>query len=101
MAPSHYQIQCRLTNKILWHSSQGSVYLNTQDINLQDAFQIYTFNVSQGTKTYHQTSNIWLTLVGNKIVDLSDVAGASPASTKTIAKCDEKPLSLGIWCTLY
>ena len=30
------------------------------------------------TKDYRQTSNISLTLVGNKIVDHSDVVGASP-----------------------
>ena len=31
-----------------------------------------------GEKTYSQTSNISRTLVGNKIVDHSDVVGASP-----------------------
>ena len=30
------------------------------------------------TKIYRQTSNIRRTIVGNKIVDLSDVVGASP-----------------------
>ena len=52
----------------------------------------YTFNimaaedlVTQGTRasaamvlTYRKTSNIKCTLVGNKIVDHSDVVGASP-----------------------
>ena len=27
---------------------------------------------------FRQTSNVWLTLEGNKPVDLSDVVGASP-----------------------
>ena len=31
--------------------------------------------------TYHQTSNVSLTLVRNKIVDLSDVVGALPVGT--------------------
>ena len=61
--------------------------------------------------TYHQTSNIGRTSVGNKIVDHSDVVGASPVSTapttssfstkymasmdwtKTTARRDQKQLS--------
>ena len=35
---------------------------------------------------YHQTFNISSTLVGNKIVDHSDVAGASPAGTKPLSQ---------------
>ena len=40
-------------NKILCHSLQGNVYLNTWDIKAQDEFEIYTFeisgHISQGT----------------------------------------------------
>ena len=42
-APSHYLNQCWLTiNEILWHSFQGNIYLNTQDINPQVVFKIHT-----------------------------------------------------------
>ena len=34
--------------------------------------------VSYWNKTYRKTSNIRRTLVGNKIVDCSDVVGAAP-----------------------
>ena len=69
--------------------------------------------------TYRQVSNIRRTLVGNTIVDHSDVVGESPVGAapttssfstshlasldcaKTIARRDEKHLSLGIWCILY
>ena len=68
---------------------------------------------------YRKTSNIRRTLVGNKIVDHSDVVGASPDgaapttssfstshlasmdSAKTAARQYEKLLSAGIWCVLY
>ena len=68
---------------------------------------------------YRQTSNISRTLVGLKIIDHSDVVGASPvgaASTtssfstlhlasmdwaKTPASRDEKHLSSGLGCVLY
>ena len=66
-----------------------------------------------------QTSNISSTLAGNKIVDHSDVVGASPVGAapitsslltehltsmdwaKTSARRDEKDLSFGIWRILY
>ena len=66
-----------------------------------------------------QTSNIRHTLVGNKLVDHSDVVGASPIGTapttssfltshltsmdwaKATARRDGNHLSLGIWCSLY
>ena len=69
--------------------------------------------------SYHQTSNISSTLVDNKIVDRSDVVGASTVKgapntssfltehlasidcVKTMARQDKKHLSFGIWCTLY
>ena len=75
---------------------------------------------SENRKGYRQTSNISrTTLVGNEIVDHSDVVGASPAGAapttssfstwylasmdwaKTTARHDEKHLSLRIWCNLY
>ena len=69
--------------------------------------------------TYHKTSNIKGTLIGNKIVEHSDAVGASPvgaASTtssfstqhlasivwaKTTARRDEKHLCFCIRCALY
>ena len=68
---------------------------------------------------YRKTSNISRTLVGNKIVDNSDVVGASPVGAapttssfstehlasmdwaKTTARGYKKHLSLGIWCDLH
>ena len=68
---------------------------------------------------YRKTSNIRHTLVGNKIVDHSDVVGASPVGAapttssfltehlasrdlaKTAARQYENLLSVGIWCDLY
>ena len=68
---------------------------------------------------YRTIYNIWRTLVGNKIVDHSDVVGASPVgaapttssfstwhlasmdSAKTAASQYENLLSVGIWCVLY
>ena len=77
-----------------------------------------TFAANQ-TRIYRQTSNINHTLVGNIIVDHSDVVGASPVGAapttssfstshlssmdwaKTTTRRDEKHLSFGIWCDLY
>ena len=71
-----------------------------------------------GERRYCQTSNIKCTLTGNKIVDHSDVVGASPVGAapitssfwtihlasmdwaKTIARGDEKHLSFGV-CPAY
>ena len=68
---------------------------------------------------YCKTSDISCTLVDNKIVDHSDVVGASPVCTapttssistyhlasmhytKTTARQKEKHLHFGIWYTLY
>ena len=68
---------------------------------------------------YSQASDIRHTLVGNKIVDHSDVVGASPVGAapttssfsayhlasldweKTSTRRDEKHLGFGIWCNLY
>ena len=78
-----------------------------------------TCDVSLRWDEYRQTSNISRTLVGNKIVDRSDVVGAAPVGAapttssfsakhmasmdwaKTTARRDEKHLSFGIWCGLY
>ena len=49
MGPSHYLNQCWLTiNKVLVHSFQGNVYLNTctQDINPLVVFEIYAFEIT-------------------------------------------------------
>ena len=47
MPPSHYVNQYWLTiDEILWHSFLGNVYLNTQYINLQVEFEIYTFEIT-------------------------------------------------------
>ena len=71
------------------------------------------------TSDYRKTSNISRTLAGNKIVDKSDVVGASPVGAapttssfstldmasmdwaKTTARGYKKHLSFGIWCNLY
>ena len=68
---------------------------------------------------YRKTSNIRRTLVGNTIVDHSEVVGASPVGAapttssfstqylasmdwpKTSARQDKKSLKFGIWCVLY
>ena len=68
---------------------------------------------------YRKTSNISHNLVGDKIVDHSDVVGAAPVGAapttssvltyhlvsvdwaETTARQDEKYLSIGIWCDLY
>ena len=68
---------------------------------------------------YRKTSDISGTSVGNKIVDHSDVVGASPVgaapttssfstshlaskdSAKTAARQYENFLIVGIWCVLY
>ena len=70
--------------------------------------------VHKYTNHYRQTSNISGTLVGNKIVEHSDVVGAAPTTSsfstsrpasmdwaKTTARRDEKHLNFGIWCSLY
>ena len=54
MAPSHHVNQCWVTtNKILYNSFQGNIYLNTQDINPQILFEIYTFWIT-ATSTREQ-----------------------------------------------
>ena len=71
------------------------------------------------TSMYCQVSNIRRTLVGNEIVDHSDVVGASPVGAapttssfltehmasmdwqKATARRDDNHLSFAIWCVLY
>ena len=78
---------------------------------LKGAWQVYIM--------YRKVSNIRRTLAGNKIVDHSDVVGASPVGAapttssfstehlasmdgaKTTARRDEKHFSLVIGCALY
>ena len=93
-APSHYLTQCWLIiNEVLWHSSEIKFTENTHDSNLQDEFEYYNFKIllhlpgvnelitdDIAIAKYRQVSNIRHTLVGNKIVDHSDVVGASPVS---------------------
>ena len=75
--------------------------------------------ISVMREKYSQTSNISCTLVGNRIVDHSDVVGALPVGaaptttsfltlhltsidcTQTTARRDENYLSFGIRCNLY
>ena len=76
-------------------------------------------NTPVSAPEYRKTSNIRRTLVGNKIVNHSDVVGASPVgaapttssfstwhlasrdSAKTAARQKENILNVGIWCNLY
>ena len=69
--------------------------------------------------TYRKTSDISRTVVGDKIVDNSDVVGTPPVGAApttssfstwhmasmdladTTTRRDKKPLSLGIWYDLY
>ena len=77
------------------------------------------FSISVLPWYYRKTSSISRTLVGNKIVDNSDVVGAAPVGAapttssfstehmasmdraKTTATGDQKYLSFVIWCNLY
>ena len=60
--PCIYLNQCLLNiNKILWHSFQGNVYWNTQDINPRVAFEIHTFEITATSprgrvKPHHEPS---------------------------------------------
>ena len=91
-------------NKGHWWLSHGSLYKLTE---------IHSIMID-----YHKTPNISRSSVGNKVVDNSDVVGASPvgaASTtssfstqqlasmdwaKTTARGYKKHLNFGIWCDL-
>ena len=46
-APNHYPDQCWFTiNEYLWHSFQGNIALNTQDISPKIMLEIYTFEIT-------------------------------------------------------
>ena len=47
-------------------------------------FNIDNWNISHIKRAYRKTSNISRTFVGNKIVDNSDVVGASPVGAAPI-----------------
>ena len=77
------------------------------------AIQRSRWNVSEYRLKRHTVKplNISRTLIGNKIVDHSDVVGAASSFstkhlglmdwTKTTARRDEKHLSFWIWCLLW
>ena len=84
-APSHYLNQCWLIiTDVLWHSPKSN--FTRSNINLiRNMCSETTYSKSlppvlRGSAecSYYQTSNTRCTFVGNKIVDHSDVAGASP-----------------------
>ena len=82
-------------------------------------FSICSVTEGQTQVEYRKISNIRRTLVGNNIVDHSDVVGASPVgaapttssfsawhlasrdSAKIAASQYDNILSVGIWCVLY
>ena len=81
----------------------------------QRHIDVYWYNVviiRELNRFYPHTSNIYCTLLGNKIVDHSDAVGVSPVGaapttsskmewTKTTARREEKHLDFGIWCVLH
>ena len=129
----HILSMCRKTKitYMLYVSHWLNSYLVTYDltqIQKHEPRTTYTRSILSNGKTqtmnylylhYRQVSNISLTLLGNKIVDHSDVVGASPVGAapttssfltqhlasmdcaKTTARGDEKRLSFGSWCVLY
>ena len=118
------QLNCLLgvtTTKTYYSSSVNGIHRGDQSAK-RKAFPCRDVTMVSISKTYvyyHQTSNISRTLVGNKIVNHSDVVGASPVgaapttssfSTEHLASVDkaktterpnEKQLSFWIWCGLY
>ena len=88
-------------------------------IHISDSHWLDRIDMAACLVIYRKISNISCTLVGNKIVDHSDVVGASPVgaaptkssfstehlasrySTKTATRRYEYLLSVGIWCILY
>ena len=89
---------------------------------IQGQHQVFIFKIKRAhlcNQNYRKTSSISRTLEGNKIVDNSDVVGASPAGAapttsslstehlaligwaKTTARGYKKHLSFGIWCDFY
>ena len=99
-----------------------SIYIEIQILYDMHIRWMFTFSFLAGCGIFHvkyryrQISHISCTLVGNKIVDHSDVVGASPVGAapttssfstyylasidwaKTTARRDEKHLNFMIWC---
>ena len=110
-------LTCRSCTKVIVPVMTASITcaIRTQQCTVR--YAQHSFGVN--SNYYHQVSNISRTLVGNTIVDHSDVVGASPVGAapttssfstwrlasldweKTTARQDEKDLSLAIWCLLY
>ena len=69
--------------KYLGNVSAGKIieYTNILFSKIYSAWQKLRFSIPTNHQTYRQVSNIRRTLVGNKIVDHSDVVGASPVGT--------------------
>ena len=107
---------------ILNHSNQKVPYWLVYNNWLCWSLSEYAHTLCHGVfcnLTYRQVSNIRHTLIGNKIVDHSNVVGAAPTGDalttssllterlasldweKTTARRDEKHLSLAIQCALY
>ena len=106
-------VHISVTSGALWDMGlvHNGICTRSQDIKLYSQIENILFS------KYSQVSNIRRTLVGDSIVDYSDVVGASPVCAapttssfstwhlisiycvKTIACRDEEHLSFGIWCT--
>ena len=99
--------------------TKPSIYVLLQNNSPHKGLVMSSKNVQHKYRVYRKISNIRRTLVGNKIVDHSDVVGASPVgaapttssfstwhlasrdSAKTAASQYENLLSVGMWCALY
>ena len=101
LKPIIISITCRSRNTLLYADMYLVIWI---PYTVTHIFQ--TFNI------HRQTSNVSRRLVGNTLVDHSDVVGATTTScstkhlvsidcTKTTARRDEKYLSYVIWCDLY
>ena len=106
---------CQLNYKVRLgvYAHDGTITQHTQHISTGEPYD------SSVLGKYRKISTIRRTLIGNKIVDHSDVVGASPVgaapttssfstwhlasrdSAKTAARQYENLLSVGIWCDLY
>ena len=59
MATSYHLNQRSLTiNEILWHSSQGKLYLNTQDINPQVVYEIQPFEITSALPRKNELNHL-------------------------------------------
>ena len=114
-------VDCLPIQEIQQFHLKSREILNSQRSNTQ-YWMIYkspSNSIIMKTCIYCKNSNISRTMVGNKIVDHSDVIGAVPIGAapttssfstqhlasmdwaKTTVKQDERHLSFGIWCDLY